>query len=467
MLLIFQKARRVVAWLGNELRWSYLAFQLLREVEHLFKLDHTLVCLDRLQIARRALQEIYARPWFRRTWVRQEVYAANELIVQCGSLQASFDLFVNWNSHRPTLDKDLHIRSVKVPPWNEAFMRNVEILAEKGCSAGVTGSDILLNSLDLGISFETTDDRDRVYGILGMIGSRIASAHPISRGDDLDLVRLYDGSFRTIKVFGESPNAGSDMDLTKFPIDYAKTVSEVFQDVTKFLIRRRSDLNALCKYEVQHTRAADIPSWSIDWREQVVTSALGHHALVAGYDDRQGFSDDSLLVKRLLDPARLDVDLAEVGKLACRGYRLGTLEEFPLNTYGTINCRYLGNVRIEERGEGGTWLQLRLKDFLRSGRSGLASITLDAAIIAANEALMKTGRKRSLRNTQFNAQGHAVVPHISAGQDMLVALHGCSAPVLLRPVAQDRYQFLGAAILLAVLPPISTDDLLLENFYLV
>jgi hypothetical protein len=102
MLNIYRKARLVTAWLGEPDDDSLLAFACCRKLKalrvalnHHKATTHDPSCLDRLRTIYIALFSLYTRPhnqlhnlvWLGRTWIRQEVYGARELVVRCGSDQ--------------------------------------------------------------------------------------------------------------------------------------------------------------------------------------------------------------------------------------------------------------------------------------------------------------------------------------------------------------------------------------------
>jgi hypothetical protein len=65
-----------------------------------------------------------------------------------------------------------------------------------------------LDSIKTGLRFDVTDERDRIYGALGLLTSR------------------------TVKFFAEVPEELEKM-AEAFPIDYSKSLSRVHEDVTK------------------------------------------------------------------------------------------------------------------------------------------------------------------------------------------------------------------------------------------
>jgi hypothetical protein len=105
MLKIFQKAEKVHAWLGPQSQDSDLAMVCLSELyftikdqlEYNANKKHSEACVDRLQAIHTAVCNLFARPWFRRTWIRQEIYAANTIEVHCGSKSMAWDSFWRGN----------------------------------------------------------------------------------------------------------------------------------------------------------------------------------------------------------------------------------------------------------------------------------------------------------------------------------------------------------------------------------
>lgn len=84
------KAIRVVAWIGEQTEESSLAIACLWQDEDLHgliqqPLTHFAACLHRLRELRQSLLSLYNRDWFRRVWIRQEVYAAEYVDIRCGS----------------------------------------------------------------------------------------------------------------------------------------------------------------------------------------------------------------------------------------------------------------------------------------------------------------------------------------------------------------------------------------------
>lgn len=54
-----------------------------------------------------------------------------------------------------------------------------------------------------------------------------------------------------------------------FPIDYTRSVLEVYQDVTKRMINSKLDLGALQVRESRLNTSADLPKWVVDYRSRI------------------------------------------------------------------------------------------------------------------------------------------------------------------------------------------------------
>jgi hypothetical protein len=97
MLSIYKKARSVTAWLGEPDTGSLLASACCQNLTKLQKAvstttkrtKHAATCLGQLRANCLAILSLYDRPWLRRTWIRQEIYGARKIVVQCGSRQIS------------------------------------------------------------------------------------------------------------------------------------------------------------------------------------------------------------------------------------------------------------------------------------------------------------------------------------------------------------------------------------------
>jgi hypothetical protein len=279
MFAIFRKAKSVVAWLGSAAPNSHLAFQLLsnwKQLERDFigsNHGHGLVCLQRLGNAYSALLELCRRPWFRRTWIRQEVFGAKHLIVQYGRFTHDWTDFpdVYDSQGRVEVEKVLSKASVPFETFDLTMLRSINImknpilknqkyenlLYQRGAQAGsALWTQILV---DGAYYFEKSELRDGVYAYVGL-------ANEVARLTSRNKFRLqFPNLFSADKLIQDYIlRAGA----IPFPVDYSKSISEVYQDVVKYLINRFCSLGPLLVFESRKNRDPGLPSWVTDYRER-------------------------------------------------------------------------------------------------------------------------------------------------------------------------------------------------------
>ena len=223
MLTIFFKASGVVAWLGPSDEATARAFGVLVRGRNLDSgTDSAMKCLCE-------------RQWFRRTWVRQEVFASRQLSLQSGSDLLTSETLLS-------LVRD----GVPYPPLLEPVHSRATRSPEPDSLSGNLTTDFM-EVLRSGAGFDATDPRDKVYALLGMIKGLDST---------LDLQRPSSGT--TLR--DRSPHCA-------FPIDYGRSVSQVYQDVMKYLINETGSLDCL-NYLGPRGRRGDLPSWALDWADR-------------------------------------------------------------------------------------------------------------------------------------------------------------------------------------------------------
>ena len=180
MLRIFQKAARIHVWLGEASEDSGLAIACMTDrhyaslqdgLKDTAKMKHHGSCIVRLRTIHSALCNFFARPWFRRTWIRQEIYASRSIKVHCGDKSLTWPSL--WSArrllqsieesrgeqwaHDPSIERlldELHNNTEPTPAGQYKPLRSL--------------FDILITSQ----YYQVTDPRDVVYGSLGKRTSR-------------------------------------------------------------------------------------------------------------------------------------------------------------------------------------------------------------------------------------------------------------------------------------------------------
>ncbi|KAI1392517.1 heterokaryon incompatibility protein-domain-containing protein [Hypoxylon trugodes] len=309
MFPIYQKARRVVAWNSG---WTREKCDILSTVLENMSSNqkHSDDCLVRLKDLRQFLSSACEPPLFKRTWVRQETFAARELVMQFS------DLTISWRDYERIKD---YIDSIRgrvdagpesgIPDFTDftdalylkspfnAIMTLVQPdykhdhkSRNERHKAARHAPVSLLDALIFSSSFGVTDPRDLVYGILGF------TTVPISQG-------VTNTHRATLKV------------------DYSRSVSEVYQDVVKYEISRSGSLAILDFAGSRPT--PDLPSWTPDWKTYDPKLAQ-HRVLNRTNSWKYGFIDVQK-IGASWKPAPQPSDT--YGVLYTRGVVLGTIQD--------------------------------------------------------------------------------------------------------------------------------------------
>lgn len=224
---IYRNARQVTIWLGPEADQSSLAVKAIASTGSQIQLLPELRSWEPMQNADprfsrasqeiphsqqelEAIQRLFARSWFKRLWVRQEVTLARLAVVMVGHDQVSWTHLISAASF---LDTFIRLRGKS----RTAFGRDLMNLVELGCLKAYKD---ILEIFHACRECECTEDYDRVYGLLGLLSPE-----------------------RTLAI---RP-------------DYSKGPKNVYQDLVMQYHRHHQRLNILTLCE-----AAEAPSWVPD-----------------------------------------------------------------------------------------------------------------------------------------------------------------------------------------------------------
>ena len=273
MTLIYRGAVLVLVWLGESDDQSDFAMHGMQFMstrknrDSVFRRSHKPPCLQSLYQLYQAQSLVFQRPWFRRSWVRQEVSTAKKIIVRCGEKE------VSWNSMKQSANRlwRLHQKLkmegyAELPAHDHEAFRAIKYL-RRGWSLGQPlinpSGDIrsiwyyhaggILDLLMVGREFDATDPRDKVYSLLGIsdipFEGSSETAHANQKGSTSD----------TQSLTMQQPQ--------RLRVDYSVSVSEVYQSVAKYLINRDLNLDILCILSTHRDeKSQDLPTWTPDWR---------------------------------------------------------------------------------------------------------------------------------------------------------------------------------------------------------
>ena len=431
MLRFFEKAHGVIAWIGtpkytevptsgptdlpsNDTRWLFSALANEELISAMRNDDfgpmgpHHKECNDIALDIYSLLISHCERSWFYRTWVRQEVFAANRVVLRCG--QESFDLDRFFQQLFALADVWQKPQSRGFGPLRQVSQKEMDTLMPPitcivlrndlyhGGNSRRQGDQIsgtytvsrrrytahFISTLRTVPDFDVTNPRDRVYAVLGMI--RSASHRPFI--DDRDDVRE-----------------------AEFPIDYRKTEGQVYADVIQYLINVDQNLDALTVFEDRTDRATDLPSYAVDWRDELVRSFIT--TPLARVPEKEVF----------LHAERQNQDTQELRLI---GRSLGTIQSLERNNltrqqYNSIWPPLPAATDPTER-------QVRLSILQQSYVQGTSAFRPTSTPSSPSTATSTTSS-----STSSPPPRKYLVPSAAQISDHLVALHGGHTPFILRP----------------------------------
>jgi hypothetical protein len=181
---IYTRAERVIAWLGEETFDSGMALDFIPYLTKVAKFDTEsiwLFYLGNCDFLRQmmSLVHLFSRPWWQRMWIIQEVALAPDVLVVCGSRRIPWSTFhsftIAWmdTGHVPhhscnILQKTaLRILGMLVSGFSEALTRLR--LSHQTISSAL--ESLKLPNLLWSFKYRlVTDPRDKIYGLLGLLG---------------------------------------------------------------------------------------------------------------------------------------------------------------------------------------------------------------------------------------------------------------------------------------------------------
>ena len=212
---IFSKASTVIVWLGESLSVDNIIRRCDEEcgpdVVHLTCSDHST----------ELWKSILNYTWFTRTWVRQEVFAAEKLNVCCPYFSSTWELFNKALHSMTTMSTNGSSKSTLQSASNHKAVENLNSLNELYLSRELD----LLVLLKQGKGFQASVPHDHIFSVLGMMF--------------------------TPKHSGTEP----------IPVTYDKTYHEICGDATRYIIRDTQSISILrwCPFQKDRSYAFDWP----------------------------------------------------------------------------------------------------------------------------------------------------------------------------------------------------------------
>ncbi|KAF5565305.1 heterokaryon incompatibility het-6 [Fusarium napiforme] len=284
---IYKSARQVVVWLGDAADDSHLVFQHLNDesIPDLFRDDSSPP-----EDKRRAWCALIKRPWFFRTWVIQEIALAKRAVMMCGEEETP------WRNMEAGWKPDFSGGAKGLSTWRgdggdhplKGFDPDSHVWSLRMLGVGSDPMSILMYSRVC----QTTEIRDKIYGILG----------------------LFEPGF--------------------IPVDYGLPVEDIFRQFTEAVIKLTKGLRIL---EIVGAKRSypNLPSWVPDFTDTSTNSLPKRnwyvpyrHSAEENYDVRCADGMRLSLPRERLGSEFLPgLKFSEHGTLMIRGKMVDTIRE--------------------------------------------------------------------------------------------------------------------------------------------
>jgi hypothetical protein len=313
MRLIYKHASTVVAWLGPKSPGVEQAFEFATNISQLRNDQYSEASSGVDTVSRNPwvypevyeimlslfnsqpesadfLTQLFDKDYFERVWCIQEVVASAHCLVKCGDLQIDFFTLLATATYVEGR------RGFTFPPstlqfWTAALQSRLRRVASPR-RWDINGSMGKLLTLLMAIrDFKATDERDRIFAILGISDEGLEPVIALTQiyGDEesliLNLARRF-GVWLTNKAKGIGPGIDPLRNSALIP-NYEKSVKDVYRDLTRFLICISPRVLDVLGH-VQHTvdpsypNQDSWPSWVPKWYEPRSVSVFSFEPFKAG-----------------------------------------------------------------------------------------------------------------------------------------------------------------------------------------
>jgi Heterokaryon incompatibility protein (HET) len=254
---IYNEAKQVAVWLGDEQDIEEHNISTLSAEGA--KIAHKALSFS----ARRAFIQLLSRPYWTRIWIIQELAAASSIIVLCGRHKLSWEIFSN----------DSHTEFVA--PIDETASNEFETRFQNICHFRTDRRDgnpiRLLEALYRSQSALSTDPRDKIYALLGLV---------------FDSHRFVPEPNYNLSKEETYTNFSLALIKHRLPLDfiYLRTSNRRTNDSLPSWVVDWSDLNdALARQEFRHIMESVLPGFSTThFNEQNQPHALGSTLMIRG-----------------------------------------------------------------------------------------------------------------------------------------------------------------------------------------
>ena len=262
MFLIFRKAERTIAWLGPANVAVRTAFNVCRNMDPQ-DFQHKAKPADKA-----VLRELLDRQWFRRGWIRQEVYAAaDNVLLQSDDLTLPFKVL---GAFLHDVDED---GCFVIPSQVEVLDRDQDRKDELNAQISRRTDRLSRDDLAFWIRqmlhenclFGFSDDKDRVHTVVAMARFIMDDTYQPNLNKMERSVYQYGGFEGDSVIHSSLRQDARRYHSAPLDVDCSKSLGEVYQDMTKYIINAGMSLQCLQVFRAC-PHPGDLPSWTLDWR---------------------------------------------------------------------------------------------------------------------------------------------------------------------------------------------------------
>lgn len=226
---IYRMADCTLIWLGFEDQASGVLLEICREIQAAQMEDTTMPSIiasnDRIQ----ALLEFFKRPWWVRSWIIQELCLSKKAVLIIGVIEIPWSLFAYMLAH---IADEIMAKKQDAVDVMLHLVRSEGFVAARGLknkTQELESSDKEIMLLDLLVEFRnfaTTDRRDKVYALLGLLTRPETGIYP----------------------------------------DYTVTANEAYIQAAKAILKSTRNLSLLESLSMfERFRDPGLPSWVPQW----------------------------------------------------------------------------------------------------------------------------------------------------------------------------------------------------------
>ena len=217
-----------------------------------------------------ALHEMFAKTWFKRSWVIQEFV-----------LPPFTDLMI-WNAHRPIHSDHLYkaalqlfaldpvgLTSAQKVAMRDGMREYINLFETKALLQTKVVPRLLTALLWIFRDRQVTDPRDKVYSLLALV-----QEHGRSRRDES----------------GSAPELLSGLCMRKLVLDYAAEVEDIYASLVDAVLSATHSLNILCAVQNSSTFTRSwVPNWAEPWQKYSFATANIHQSLDQVVEENEDF----------------------------------------------------------------------------------------------------------------------------------------------------------------------------------